>query len=159
MIVKKHLFRISFLFFIIAFSISCTSEEINDNNDTNIDLSLVTENDWLMSEDILFLINKHRTENSLNSLVKDSAYATAYAVKHSKYMIETQSVNHNNFFIRSNGLKERGAVNVSENVAYGYSSPESVVNAWLNSEGHREVIEGDFTSIGFGVIKSELNNK
>jgi uncharacterized protein YkwD len=34
---------------------------------------------------------------------------------------------------------------VSENVAYAYSTAQSVVNAWINSDSHRENIEGDFT--------------
>jgi uncharacterized protein YkwD len=112
-----------------------------------------------MSEDILDHINDYRLEKNLNILSVDSSFATAYAVSHSKYMIETQSINHNNFFIRSNGLKQKGAISVGENVAYGYSTAESVVNAWLNSEGHREMIIGDFTNIGFGILKSETNNK
>lgn len=137
--------------------VSCSTDEINNSSD--IDLSLVNENNWIMSNNILNYINDYRLQNDLNLLIKDSSYATAYAVSHSKYMIETQSVNHNNFFVRSNGLKNRGAIKVSENVAYGYTSAQSVVNAWLNSQEHKEIIEGDFTNIGFGVIKSELNNK
>ncbi len=34
-------------------------------------------------------------------------------VQHSKYMIQPKSVNHNNFFSRSDGLKERGAAKVA----------------------------------------------
>ena len=31
-------------------------------------------------------------------------------------------------------------------MAYGYTQAESVVNAWLKSDSHRENIEGDFTN-------------
>jgi len=38
-----------------------------------------------------------------------------------------------------------------ENIAAGYSTPESVVEGWMNSEGHREnILNGDFTHIGVG---------
>ena len=45
---------------------------------------------------------------------------------------------------------------MSENVAYGFSSAESLVNAWLNSASHRENIEGDFTDFD---ISAEKNNE
>ena len=42
-----------------------------------------------------------------------------------------------------------------ENIARGQSSPEEVVRAWMNSEGHRANILGEsFTSLGVGVYKS-----
>ena len=44
---------------------------------------------------------------------------------------------------------------MSENVAYGFTNAESVVNAWLNSEGHRHVIEGDFTNFDISAEKDE----
>jgi uncharacterized protein YkwD len=38
-----------------------------------------------------------------------------------------------------------------ENIAYGYSTPEAVVQAWLNSPGHRANIEnGSYAVIGVG---------
>lgn len=38
-----------------------------------------------------------------------------------------------------------------ENIAYGYTTPESVVSAWLASEGHRRNIEdGMYTRTGIG---------
>lgn len=156
---KKEYLKMVIIAYFIASFISCTVQDINTDYNTSVDLSLVNENDWIMTEGVLERINDYRLENNLNMLYIDSLFATAYAVKHSKYMIETQSINHNNFFIRSNGLKQKGAISVGENVAYGYSTAESVVNAWLNSEGHREMIIGDFTNIGFGILKSETNNK
>ena len=38
-------------------------------------------------------------------------------------------------------------------MAYAYSSSESVVNAWLNSDGHRDVIEGDYTDFDVSAEK------
>ena len=69
-------------------------------------------------------------------------------------MREKQEVSHDNFYLRSNSLKNNpGATKVGENVAYGYSSAQSVVNAWLNSESHREIIEGDFTNFDVSAEK------
>lgn len=162
MTINKLILKMVVLAYFIALIVSCSAEELAEDYtypETSINLSVVQDNDWEMSNDIFNLINQHRTDNDLPVLLLDSTYASAYSVQHTKYMIETQTVNHHNFFIRSNGLKQRGAIAVSENVAYAYSSAHSVVNAWLNSEGHKENIEGDFTHIGFGVIKSETENR
>jgi uncharacterized protein YkwD len=40
---------------------------------------------------------------------------------------------------------------VGENIAAGYSSPESLVQGWMNSPGHKANILGaDYTEIGIG---------
>ena len=50
--------------------------------------------------------------------------------------------------------KNANAIGVGENVAYGYSTAESVVNAWIKSEGHKKNIEGDFTHFEVTAEKS-----
>lgn len=40
-----------------------------------------------------------------------------------------------------------------ENIAYGYSTPEAVMNGWMQSSGHKaNILNADFDSIGVGVI-------
>ncbi|MPM72347.1 hypothetical protein SDC9_119320 [bioreactor metagenome] len=42
-----------------------------------------------------------------------------------------------------------------ENIAMGQKTPAEVVNAWMNSQGHREnILNSNFTDIGVGVAKS-----
>lgn len=42
-----------------------------------------------------------------------------------------------------------------ENIAMGQSTPEAVVNAWMNSPGHRaNILKENFTMIGVGCYKS-----
>jgi uncharacterized YkwD family protein len=42
-----------------------------------------------------------------------------------------------------------------ENIAQGQTSPEQVVNAWMNSDGHRaNILNGDFTHIGVGFVEN-----
>jgi uncharacterized YkwD family protein len=39
----------------------------------------------------------------------------------------------------------------AENIAYGYSTPEAVMNGWMNSPGHRaNILNGALTQIGVG---------
>jgi uncharacterized protein YkwD len=48
-----------------------------------------------------------------------------------------------------------GSVGWGENIAYGYTTPQSVMTAWLNSPGHRANIENpSYRAIGVGVARS-----
>lgn len=41
-----------------------------------------------------------------------------------------------------------------ENIAKGQKTPQAVVNAWMNSEGHRKnILSKSFTEIGVGYIQ------
>jgi uncharacterized protein YkwD len=80
----------------------------------------------------------------------------AVAFTHTDYMIQNDDISHDNFYQRKESLEmNAGANKVSENVAYGFSSPESLVNAWLNSPSHKETIEGDFTDFDISAEQSE----
>ena len=71
-------------------------------------------------------------------------------------MIVNDEVSHANFFQRKNNLmNQAGAISVAENVAYAFSTPESIVNAWLNSEEHKHVIEVDYTDFDISAEKDE----
>jgi uncharacterized protein YkwD len=134
---------------------SCQKDEsfTEDQANYSIDLNLANETDWQMADQILALINTHRATLGLTEIKKDQQYASAYAVDHTQYMIEMSQINHDNFSVRSEALKNKGAITVGENVAFGYNTAESVVGAWLNSPGHRDIIEGNYTHSGFGIIK------
>jgi uncharacterized protein YkwD len=48
-----------------------------------------------------------------------------------------------------------GSVSWGENIAYGYTSPQAVMNAWLSSPGHRANIENaGYKAIGIGVAQA-----
>ena len=149
------LLKISLLAFGLLLSIaSCSPEDTSADvtTDYQIDLNLATETDWVMAEEVLRLVNAHRVSIGLATIKKDQQHASAYAVDHTKYMIEMEEINHDNFHYRTEALKSQGAAKVGENVAYGYDSAERVVTAWLNSPTHKRAIEGDYTHSGFGII-------
>ena len=105
--------------------------------------------------EILERINAYRIEKGLSPLNNhDVIKAVAYT--HTDYMIEKNDVNHDYFFQRKMSLEQNAAAKkVSENVAYAYSNAESVVNAWIRSDGHRANIEGDFTDFDVSAEKNE----
>ena len=50
------------------------------------------------------------------------------------------------------GITYRSA---GENIAMGQRTPEEVVKAWMNSEGHRKnILNSSFTHIGVGHVAS-----
>lgn len=154
-LLRTSLLALAVLFFVT----SCTKdEETSITSDTEveytIDLNLANETDWDMANQILALVNEHRASVGLTAIQRDQQYASAYAVDHTQYMIELEQINHDQFGERSNALKSRGAKGVGENVAYGYTTAESLVTAWINSPTHRNVMEGNYTHSGFGVMKS-----
>ena len=125
--------------------LSCSSDTLEEDKIEAIAASYVPDTKIIEIE-IMELINDHRISEGLAPLINlDKIKAEAFG--HTDYMIERNQVSHDNFYTRrSNLINNAGAVSVAENVAYAYSSAQSVVNAWLNSEGHREVIEGDYTN-------------
>ncbi len=153
----KHFYNGLYALIVLVVFTSCSKDELSTDETLNyqVDLSLVHKNDLQMSKDILELINQHRIGMGLNPLILDQQYASAYAVDHTDYMIEVSYINHDNFHLRSQALRSRGATRVGENVAYGYETAEGVVTAWLNSSSHKEIIEGNYTHSGFGVFKNQ----
>ena len=74
-------------------------------------------------------------------------------------MIEVDNVSHDNFYQRKQIIQaNENAQVVSENVAYGYTSAQSVVNAWLNSPGHKNNIEGNFTDFDISAEQDTEGN-
>ncbi|MFT5102374.1 MAG: hypothetical protein ACI86C_000013 [Candidatus Latescibacterota bacterium] len=156
------LIKTCLLAIVVLFTVASCSKDSDVNSDSEvnytIDLDLTKKTDWDMANEILILINDHRTSIGVDEILLDETYASAYAVGHTDYMIDTKQVNHDNFSERQAGLESRGAKAVGENVAYGYTTAEGVVSAWLNSPGHRQTIEEDYyTHTGFGIFQSEEN--
>lgn len=128
---------------LLTFS-SCSTEDIPDDSMDAISLKNAPAPKEIEIE-ILERINEYRLGLGLNKL-NSLNIIKSVAFSHTDYMVEVNYINHDNFFQRKSSLVQNvNAKVVSENVAYAYSSAQSVVNAWINSESHRENIVGDFT--------------
>ena len=151
----KTLKLLSLMTLMAVLSFSCSTEEMpNDTIDTSSFVN--TPAAKAIEIEILELINNHRIELGLNPLnnlniIKSVAYT------HTDYMVEINQVNHDFFYQRKNSLiQNAGAESVTENVAYGYSTAQAVVNAWINSDNHRANLEGDYTDFD---ISAEQNSE
>ncbi|MGZ0017018.1 CAP domain-containing protein [Yeosuana sp. AK3] len=151
----KLITKLPLLVLLAFFSFSCSTDSIDENAEV-INKSLIIPQDKIIEIQILELINNHRLSVGLNPLEKMDLIKSQ-AFSHTEHMVIENEVSHDNFFERSNFLKANaGAKLVSENVAFGYTYAESVVNAWLKSESHKKNIEGDFTNFD---VSAEQNNE
>jgi len=105
------------------------------------------------------LINAHRASIGL-ATVTINDFISFQCLSHNGYMIQQGRPSHDGFVDRSNAIQKKFNVQrVSEVVAYNFSSPAGVVNAWLNSPGHKEALEGPtFRRIGYS-LRTDANGK
>lgn len=108
---------------------------------------------------VLELVNKERTNAglkplSLNSELSKMALAKAQDMSDNNYF-DHQSPTYGSPFdmMKAFGISYNTA---GENIAKGQSSPEEVMNQWMNSPGHRaNILNSSFTEIGIGYYNSE----
>ena len=155
---KSTLSKIVFLVLASISIISCSKEEAAsapvDLSQANVKYTYISDETQVMT-----LVNNYRISMGLNKLEKID-YISIKSEEHNNYMISIGAVNHNYFQDRYENLVQVvGAKNVSENLAYNYATPESVVNAWLNSTGHKANIEGDFTHFGISIRTNSEGKK
>ncbi len=143
---------------------SCSVDSIEDRNDEVIDSNLGDSNTKVVvsyttiEKEIQALINQYRSSLNLSEL-KLQDIITEKADEHSDTMIKDGVASHKNFGERAAYIKNTlGADDVAENVGVNYNSAQGIVNAWINSDGHREVLEDNFTHIGVSAKKDADGN-
>lgn len=146
------------LILFIAILTSCSTTSVRDEEalfDTENPIEVTEMNISLIEDDVLERVNAHRTETGLTAL-EFSSQAYKYAEEHNNYMIAKGKISHDNFHERVSQLaNETGATVVKENVAKNYPSAKHVLNRWLNSQFHKNTIQGDFTHTTISVKADE----
>lgn len=134
-----------------------TAEGTENSTSTEILITNYTYNDSEL--ETMKLINDYRLSIGLNAL-EPINHISAKCEEHNNYMIEKNVVDHNDFVTRSENLVNvLGAKKVAENVAYNYKTSQAALNAWLNSPGHKQNIEGNFTHFGIAVTIDATTGK
>ncbi|MFC3746162.1 CAP domain-containing protein [Paenibacillus sp. GCM10012306] len=110
-------------------------------------------------QQVLNLVNQERTKAGLKSLSLNNALSKMALAK-------AQDMYDNNYFdhqsptygspfdmMKAFGITYNSA---GENIANGQTSPEEVMNQWMNSPGHRaNILNSSFTDIGIGYYNKE----
>ena len=106
--------------------------------------------------EVVRLVNDIRVENGLQPLKANWELSRVARYK-SQDMLDKGYFSHTSptygspfQMIKAFGLSYRTA---GENIAMGYSSPQAVVNGWMNSSGHRaNILNPSYTQIGVGYV-------
>ncbi|MGP4108710.1 SafA/ExsA family spore coat assembly protein [Virgibacillus sp. L01] len=119
-------------------------------------INIVINEEYNQEQEVIRLVNKERAEAGLPALKYDWELARVAKYK-SRDMNNVGYFSHNSptygspfTMMKDFGISYKSA---GENIARGQASAEEVVNAWMNSPGHREnILNEDFTHIGVGYV-------
>ena len=125
-----------------------TPDNETSKPDTNVSTQTQFENR------VLELVNVERQKAGLNALQMDESVRNVARLKSedmrvNKYFDHTSPTYGSPFdMLKKFGVSYKSA---GENIAQGYSTPEAVVNGWMNSSGHRaNILNASFTHMGVG---------
>lgn len=154
---KTNLLRLFMPMALVFTLISCSNDSTEDViADTNLVTNYASTTD---ETELARIINEYRVSVGKTPLqiVNHISYKSQ---EHNLYMIENNVVNHDYFESRANNIMQvLGAVRVGENIAYNYSTPNAALHAWLNSPGHKENLDGDYTHFGISISVNPANGK
>lgn len=103
-------------------------------------------------QQIVDLVNEERTKAGLTPLTLDIQLGTAAQIRAEEQFTLFSHSRPNGSAYRTvldeNGISYMGC---GENVAYGFRTPQAVMEGWMNSEGHKaNILHEKFTHIGIG---------
>lgn len=108
--------------------------------------------------EVIRLVNEIRAQNGIGQLKADwelsrVARYKSQDMKDNNYFSHTSPVYGSPFeMIKNFGISYRSA---GENIAKGQATPQAVVNAWMNSSGHRaNILNSSYNKIGVGYVKN-----
>jgi len=121
-----------------------------------LNIPLVNNTVLEYENEVIRLVNEQRVKNGLKELKPDWELSRVARFK-------SQDMKDNNYFshtsptygspfemIRNFGITYKSA---GENIAKGQRTPQAVVNAWMNSSGHRaNILNSTYTKIGVGYV-------
>ena len=106
--------------------------------------------------EVVRLVNVERAKRGLGELTYDWELSRVARIKSqdmhdNRYFSHTSPTYGSPFqMMKSFGISYRSA---GENIARGQATPQAVVNAWMNSSGHRaNILNSSFTHIGVGYV-------
>lgn len=129
-----------------------------DDTTTNTDTSITDDSVSEYEKRVVELVNVERAKYGLSALTLNAelsavARAKSQDMKDNGYFSHTSPTYGSPFdMMKSFGIKYNTA---GENIAYGYRTPEAVVEGWMNSEGHRaNILNSSYKEIGVGYVAS-----
>lgn len=121
--------------------------------------SMPTNGDYsAFQKKVVELVNVERSKNGLKPLKMNTELSKVATLKSQdmaklNYFSHTSPTYGSPFdMMKKYGISYRTA---GENIAMGQSTPEQVMQGWMNSSGHRaNILKSSFTQIGVGIAKN-----
>nr|WP_319487664.1 CAP domain-containing protein [uncultured Caproiciproducens sp.] len=109
-------------------------------------------------DQVVQLVNQERAANGLKALTVNSSLTKTATLK-SEDMAKLNYFDHQSptygspfDMMKQYGISYRSA---GENIAMGQTTPQQVMQGWMNSSGHRaNILNSSFTQIGVGIAKN-----
>ncbi|MBE5993436.1 MAG: hypothetical protein E7247_13755 [Paenibacillaceae bacterium] len=107
------------------------------------------------------MVNAERAKAGLAPLTIDANVEKAANVRANEIQTSFEHVRPNgssfSTALREQSVNFQGA---GENIAWGQKTPEEVMNAWMNSAGHRaNILNKNFTHIGVGNLQNSAGTQ
>lgn len=119
---------------------------------------IINSEEYEINKNILNLINENRVENGLHELILDSklnelAKQKAQDMEQNGYFDHVSPTLGDPFnMIKNEGIEYKTA---GENIA-GYRNAEGAVDAWMNSESHKNnILSNGYNYTGIGIAESD----
>ena len=114
---------------------------------------------YVQANKVLNLVNQERTKAGLSRLTLNSKLSSVAQMK-AEDMAKNRYFSHNSPTYGSafDMMKDYGIsyMTAGENIAKGQKSAEAVMNAWMNSQGHRaNILRDRYTELGVGYAVDE----
>jgi len=111
-----------------------------------------------LENEVIRLVNAERSKRGLQTLTQNWELSRVARYK-SQDMIDKNYFSHQSptygspfKMMESFGIRFSAA---AENIAYGHTTPQQVMNSWMNSAGHRNnILSAAYTQIGVGAAKN-----
>lgn len=107
------------------------------------------------------LVNQERAKQGLSPVTLDARITKAAQVRANETITSFSHTRPNgssfSSVLKEAGISYRGC---GENIAWGQKSPEAVMEAWMNSDGHRaNILNPNYKYIGVGYAQSQNGTK
>lgn len=121
-----------------------------------INIKITGEFNYEYAQEVLKIVNEERAKVGAKALVMSKELfdtANKRAAEIAVCYSHTRPDGSDCFTIFPQSTSESVGIKIGsgENIAAGYGSPESVMNGWMNSSGHKaNILSSNFTAIGIG---------
>jgi uncharacterized protein YkwD len=118
----------------------------------NAHTTIVHANQSQLQRAVVCLINRQRVDHHLPVLLP-SRKLDLSAQRWTKSMVSDEQFSHGAAFMDRISAVHFDWIDAGENIATGYTTPESVVSAWMASPGHcANILDPRYREVGIGVV-------